>query len=227
VGALDLVGQRAAIAMKNRGGAGVQEIADFGGYEISAQDEHCPARIAARYRRRRLVRAHQRLKRSLKVLNIGRSAFVQNHQIDRQLFQSPIFVGAQEFADQFEMAVILDPHQHNGRSPEIPCAQSFDALPAPRFENVTRRSQRRIGIENVIGKPLEQMRIVRVDAEMVQLHLGLRAGERLRSVKRHRLMMLVDEIEHLIAGGSGQRPERDARRRSARNPHMLAQAEVQ
>lgn len=79
----------------------------------------------------------------------------------------------------------------------------------------------------MIGKPLEQMRIVRVDAEMVQLHLGLRPGERLRSVKRHRLMMLVDEIEHLIAGGSGQRPERDARRRSARNPHMLAQAEVQ
>jgi hypothetical protein len=39
---------------------------------------------------------------------------VENHKIDGQPLQPPVFVGTQELADEFEFFVVLDPDQHNG-----------------------------------------------------------------------------------------------------------------
>ena len=54
-----------------------------------------------------------------------------------------------------------------------------------------------VGIKDVIGKALKQMRLVRADAQMMELHLRLRPGKRARSLERHCIVMLVGEIEHI------------------------------
>ena len=80
--------------------------------------------------RHRLVHPHQRVKRDLQILDIGRGVLVEDHQIDGQLLQPPIFMRSQKLADEIQMVVFLDPDQHDGQDrPEIPCAQSVDTLP--------------------------------------------------------------------------------------------------
>ena len=185
--------------MQHRAGAGVKQTANFGRDQIGAQDEHGPARIVARDPRHRLVHPHQRVERGLQVLDIGRGALVENHQIDRQLFQPPIFVRAQKLADEFEVVVLLDPHQHDGQIAGNSLRPERRRLARAALEDVGGRPQGRIGIEDMIGEALEQMRFVRADAEMVKLHLRLRPGKRRRPLERHRIVMLVGQIEHLFA----------------------------
>ena len=50
----------------------------------------------------------------------------------------------------------------------------------------------------MIGETLEQVRLVRDDAQMVQLHLSLGPGQRLRPIERDRITMPVGQIEHVF-----------------------------
>ena len=114
-GAFDLVGQRSVIAIKHRAGACVKQALNFRRNDVGAQREHRPARIVAHDPGHRLVHPHQRLERNLKVLNTGRGALVQNHEIDRQSLQPPVFVCSQQLADEIKIMVLLDSDQQDGQ----------------------------------------------------------------------------------------------------------------
>ena len=107
---------------------------------------------------------------------------VQYDQIDRHLFQTPIFVRAQKLADEPEMLSSSIRTSTMGRSPEMPWAHSV-GLARAALEQVRGRPQRRIRIEDVVGEPLKKMRFVRAMPEMVQLHLRLGPGQRLRALE--------------------------------------------
>ena len=100
-----------------------------------------------------------------------------------------------------------------GRSPEMPMGQSPGCPPRTAHDGLGGRPQRRTGIQQVAGDTLEQARFAGIDAKMMQLHLRLGPRQRGRPLECGGVAMLVDEVEHRLAG-SRQPP---SRRRCARS----------
>ncbi len=92
--------------------------------------------------------------------------------------------------------------------------------PVP-LEDVAGGPERRIGIQDSIGKPLEQVRLVGIDLEMMELRLRLGPGECARTLERGRVTIVVGEIERLLSGRSNRasrtRRERWCRGKDARD----------
>ena len=111
-----------------------------------------------------------------------------------------------------------------GRSPEMPMGQS-PAVRRTAQDGVRRRPQRRPGIQQVPGDPLEQACFARVDAEMMELHL--RPGPRQRGgpFERGAVAMLVDDVKHRLAAFGNHGPEGDAYGRARCDTHAAAQGE--
>ena len=97
--------------------------------------------------------------------------------------------------------------------------------PLPLSNGLRRWTQRRRGVDDVPGQTLVLSCLAPVDAEVVQLHLGLGPGERGGALERADVVVLVDQIEDVLARRGDHRPEIDARRRSWRDPHPTAQGE--
>jgi hypothetical protein len=53
----------------------------------------------------------------LKFLDIGGLAIVQDHEIDRQLFHPPIFVGLQKLSDDVEVFDVRDAQKNDRQIP--------------------------------------------------------------------------------------------------------------
>ncbi len=100
-----------------------------------------------------------------------------------------------------------------GRSPEMPCAHRPGAPRSLLDQQARRRAQRRVRVEDPVGQPLEEVGLVGLDAEVMELHLGLRPGEDRRPLERRRLAVLVGQIEDLFAS-TRRRPWRRSRGRS-------------
>ncbi len=64
-----------------------------------------------------------------------------------------------------------------------------------------------------------------IDAEVVQLHLRLGPSERGGTFECADVVVLVDQIEHILARGGDHGPEIDARRRARGYSHAAAQGE--
>ncbi len=128
--------------------------------------------------------------------------------------------------DQREIFDVLDAQQHDGQIAGN--ALRPQTLRARRRRAGCCRAEARaagVGEQDVPGQLLEQIGLRGVDAEMPQLHLRLRPGQRGRARVRVRVAMLVGEIEQLARGSARRRSrtrcapcrrrERAARYRSA------------
>ena len=149
--------------------------------------------------------------RDLQILDIGGAALVQDDEIDRQALQPPVFVGAQQLADDAGILDLVDAHQHDRQV-------ARDALRPQRRrrrqaapDRVGRRAQRRVGIEDVARQALVEAGLGRADVEMAQLHLRLRPGERGGALEGVGVLVLVDRRR--AAPRARTRPS--SRRRSA------------
>src|SRR5271167_4043794 len=69
------------------------------------------------------------------------------------------------------------------------------------------------------------MRLVGIDAQMMQLNLRLSPRERRRALECGRVVMLVDQVERFGPRRRDDGPEGDPRRRSSRNAQAPAHAE--
>ncbi len=87
-----------------------------------------------------------------------------------------------------------------GRSPEMPCRPEPRLSAGAAQNRIGRGPQRWSGVEQMARQALEQAGFARVDAEMMELHLRLRPGQRRRPLERGDVPMLVDEVEHRFAG---------------------------
>ena len=142
--------------------------------------------------------------------------FVQDHEIDGELFHPPVLVGAQQLADDLQILDVVDPNQHDGQVARDPVRPQRGRAALASAEHLGSRAQRRVGVEDAIREALEELRFVRPDTEMTELHLRLGPRQRDGALEGGRVMVLVDQVERLVAGRRDQRPERDADRGARR-----------
>ena len=103
-------------------------------------------------------------------------------------------MGAEQLPDDIQMFGLIDPDtarsagRRRCRAPKAPMARD-------RFRFRISDDGRNVGsrIQDAIGEPLEEMRLVRRHSEMMQLHLSLGPGQRGRAVERRGVVMLVGE----------------------------------
>ena len=176
-----------------------------------AQDEERSARAFSLRVRRRRARPHQCLEGGLEILRVGRMPFVQDHEIDGQLFHPPVLVGAQQLTDDLQILDVVDPNQDDGQVARDPVRPQRRRSALASAEHFGGGAQRRVGVEDAVGETLEELRFVGPDAEMMELHLRLGPRQGDRALEGGRVMVLVDQVERLVAGRRDQRPERDAR----------------
>ena len=88
-----------------------------------------------------------------------------------------------------------------------------------------RRPQRPVGEEHAPGQALEEMRLIGADAEVMQLNLGLRPGQRGRAREGGRIAVLVGQVQRRLPAGRDQRREGHADGRSGLDAHPLPQAD--
>ena len=90
---------------------------------------------------------------------------------------------------------LVDLHQHDRQVARDPVRPQRVGAARVAREHVRRRPQRPVRVEDAAGQALEEMRLVGRDAEVVQLHLRLRPGQRGRAVERRRIAVLLREVE--------------------------------
>ena len=112
-----------------------------------------------------------------------------------------------------------------GRSPEMPCAQSAGGARRVALEHARRRAQRRVGVQDPVGQALEQVGLVRPDAEVVELDLRPGPGQRRRALEHRGIAILLGEREGLVARRRDQGREDDAGAGRRRQAHPPPQAE--
>ena len=175
--------------------------------------------------RPRLIRTCESLQRGLQILIVGWRPLVQNHEIDVEVLHPPIFVGAYQFANDFQVFGLVDPHQHDRQVAGDSVGPQLRRSALASLQNVGRGPQRRIGVEHAIGETLEEMRFVGTDAEVMELHLRLGPRERHRALEGGGVVMLVHQVECFGASRCNHRPERDVDRGARRYSHAAAKTE--
>ena len=146
----------------------------------------------------------------MQILIVGRRPLVQNHEIDVEAFHPPIFVGAHQLANDFQVFVFIDPHQHDRQIARDSVGPQLRGAALASPQHVGGRPQGRIGIEHAICQALEQMRFVGADAQVMELHLRLGPRERHRALEGVGVVMLVRQVECLGRGSA--RPSSRTRR---------------
>ena len=94
-------------------GRRLQQRAGIDGHQVGAQRMDRAVREFVAGARPRSTAAHGRLDRDLQVLHVGRSALVDDDQIDREPLHAPVLVGAQQLADLGDVLDVVDPQQHD------------------------------------------------------------------------------------------------------------------
>jgi hypothetical protein len=77
----------------------------------------------------------------------------------------------------------------------------------------------------MVRETLEKVRFLRADPEVMQLDLRLSPRKRDGALESRGVVVLVGEVERLMARGRDQGPKRHTRRGPRRNPYATAEAE--
>ena len=223
--ALELFEQPAALGGKNDSRDRSEKVLRFGRDQVGAQQEDATRTVLRFRQRRRAACPHQSLDRDLKFLDVRGLAIVQDDQIDSELFHPPIFVRLQKLLHDVEVFDVRDAQKNDRQI-------SGNALP-PQARLHAASSQNRFGggphgrrgVNHMPGEPLKQARLARGDAEMVQLHLALRPGERRGARECGGVAVFVDAVEKRFARAGGDCPVGDPNRRAGRNANAPADGE--
>ncbi len=184
-----------------------------------------PRALSAAICPRGLARALQRLQGNLQVLHIRRRALVQDHQVDRELLHPPVFVSLQQLACDRDVVDIVDPQQHDRQVAGNAVAPERRWTGAAATDCCRRRPQRRVGEQHVPRQALEQAGLGCRDAQVPQLHLRLGPGQRAGAHECVGVVVLVEQVQHLLAGRRYDSPEGNACRGAGCHAHPVAQRE--
>ena len=149
---------------------------------------------------------------------------VQQHEVDGEAFQVPVFVRGQQLPQQAAIVDVVDAREQDrpiARDAEPPQARQRQRV---RLQRSLRRPQRHVVVEQRVRELLVQVRLAVVDAEVMQLHLRVRPCERRRAVVGGGIVILVGEPEDVLVRRRDHRREGDLRRRARRDLHAHAQA---
>ena len=222
---LKLIGETTPLADHDDAGDRQQQSPRGGRDQLGAEHENMPGRALLAELQPRLARPDERLERRLEFLNIRYRALVEDHQIDGQTLHPPILHRLEGFARDAELIDVRNPHQDDRQIARYPKTPKVGLTSTTAFNDVRSGSQRGRGEDGVPGKTLELFRGGAVDAQMSQLHLGLRPREGGGSLESARIVMLVDQPQHVIAGGGDHGPKVDPRGRPGSKFQPTAQGE--
>ena len=167
-----------------------------------------PGRRSIPGNRSRLTGAHQGLDRDLKVLHIRGFALVQNDKVDGELLHPPIFVSLQDLPGDMECFDFGDLQQHD-RQIAGDALRPQTGLRTGALTNDSRRGAP-AGENDVACQALKKPGFARVDAEVMELDLGLGPGQRRCALVCRCVSMFVDAIQKRRACSRRHGPECDA-----------------
>ena len=144
-----------------------------------AAEKSCRVAVAGFGRETHLAGAHQPSSASLQVLQVGGALFsLMMTKSAGKLLHAPIFVGAQQLADDVDVIGLVNEGQDDGTDRrKFPATRALDDRSGVALKMSGDGPQGGIGIDHAVGELLEQMRLVGADAQMVELHLRLRPGK--------------------------------------------------
>ena len=194
----DLLGQAATPAQQDGPSRRLEQRPVFDGEQVATQDVDATAGARSLVGQGRLAGPDEGLERLLEVLGIRHSLLVHDDEVDGQELQAPVLVGAKQLSDDVQVIGTVDP-DHDDRhvagdasGPESGCP-SLVACHEPR-----RRSKRWVRVDDPIGEPLEEVRLIGLDAQVMQLDLGLRPGQGQGPLEGRRFAVLVSQVQHRV-----------------------------
>ena len=194
----DLLSQAAPPAQQDGTSRRLEQRPLFDGEQVATQDVDATMSVRSLVGQGGLAGPDKGLERLLEVLGIRHPLLVHDDEVDGQELQVPVLVGAQQLSDDVQIIWTVDP-DHDDRhiagdasGPESGCP-SFVACHHPR-----RRPQRWVRVDEPIGEPLEQVRLIGLDAQVMQLDLGLRPGQGQGPVEGGRFAVLVSQVQHRV-----------------------------
>ena len=147
------------------------------------------------------------------------------NQVDEQAFilQYP---GPEELAHHVPLHVrVLDARENDGKITGDPLRPQCRGPARVARQNLRGGAQGRVGVENPVRQPLEEVGLVRSDIEMMELNLRLRPRQSQRALERCVVAVLVREIDRFLPRRGHEGRERDARGRSRKEADTNAKAE--
>src|ERR1044071_4416754 len=104
-------------------------------------------RTVLRQPRQGLIHSHQGFDRGLEVLRVGGCAIVEDNEIDFELFEFPVSMGAQKLTHQCKVIVLLDPDKHEGQIAGNAVSPKSRNLSRAALQKIRRRTQRAVRIK--------------------------------------------------------------------------------
>ena len=144
---------------------------------------------------RGLARSHDGLQRVLEILSVRDAVLVDDDEVDVEQLQPPVLVRPEQLADEVDVRGVVDPHEDDREVPgDAVRPQSGRPALVPGQQG-GRRPKRRIRVEDPVGEALEEMGLVGLDAQVVELDLGLRPGQGRRPLEGCRFAILVGQVQ--------------------------------
>ena len=137
-----------------------ERVALLAGEQLSAQDEDAPGRMLRGDAGRAAPGANERLERRAELRRVRRRLLVDDDEVDREALHPPVLVGAQELPHDALVLDLVDPHEHDRQSPEIPWLQRAEGPLRLRRSVSTGRAQGGVGVQDPRREPLEEVRLV-------------------------------------------------------------------
>ena len=160
----------------------------------------------------------------LHVLPIAGRNLVHDHQVEGQAFGAKIFLRAHQLLRQPHLGAVANRDERDwqiARDAELP--QVFGLPGGSR--NGFRHAQPRIVINDPGGEPLKPALVFTCNAEMTELDLAVRAGQREGARGHLRIVILLDERADAVFVLRHDGGERHARGDARGNPQADAQAD--
>ncbi len=150
---------------------------------------------------------------------------IQNDEVGPKTANAPIGVGQQHLTNQSDASQIGDRHSHHRQVPGDavrPKARLMQVIPQQAFR---RRTQGRVGVEQMTGKLLEAVRSGRPNAQVTEIQLGSGPGHFERAGHSVGPAILGYQGHQSIARRRGKRDERELETVAGFNGGAAAQAE--
>ena len=162
------------------------------------------------------------MQRLLQVLPVAGAMLVEHDEIERQSLGAQVLVRLEQIAEERQLGAVGESRQQHGSVAGDAVLPQFGLAAAVRQDGVA-GAQPGIGVEQAAAEALEQDRVVDGEAEVPQLDLAVRAGERQRPGDGAPVVVLLHEAVGLFFGLGKAGDEGDAGRAAGRQPHELTQ----
>ncbi len=193
LGARELLRERSVSTQEDGSGRQLERGMIFRREQILPDDEDVAVCALLLVSSRRLARPEKRLQGGLELLGIGVRLLVHDDEVDGQPLHAPVLVRAEELPDDPAILRLVDADQDDRNlAGDLlgPQGRWPGGLPA---QCVRRGPQGGVGVDHSAGQVLEEMRLLRLDPEVVALDLRLRPGQRDGAVEGRRIPILVGE----------------------------------